>query len=403
MPLQQMIFQIDIDVKVPTPVLPQDSQQQAMGLLTEIAPTPTMTSTSPPGAIAMIQPTAIALAPTATFTPVYSVSVDPSAQDKENQVDLADAIELLQGFDWEQQGYNNCGPASIRVLMSYWDKKYGDAHFTEEQAAKFLKPNPDDPNVRPDEIASFVETFGYHAFIREGGNFEMIKTFILAGYPVLIETGYDPEPDKVGWTSHYLTVVGYTSDAFIVMDTYRRPNWGMKFNEVDYYWRQFDRHYLIIYRPEQYAAVASILGEEIDDVKMLDSALTVAHSELSLDQNDEFGWFNLGTILVKQGRYEEAAKAYDEARRQELPWRMLWYQFGPYEAYMKMGRYEDVIALADDVLKRKESEEAYYYKALALEKQGEVNLAIIQLQHAVHANKNFDLAKQALERLKGGG
>jgi tetratricopeptide (TPR) repeat protein len=226
---------------------------------------------------------------------------------------------------------------------------------------------------------------------------------ILAGFPVLIETGYDPEPDSVGWTSHYLTVVGYTNDSFIVMDTYRRPNWGMKFNEVDYYWRQFDRHYLVIYHPEAYAAVASILGEDIDDAKMLDKALTIAHSELSLDKDDAFGWFNLGTILVKQGRYEDAAKAYDEARRQELPWRMLWYQFGPYEAYMQVGRYDDVIVLADDVLKNKESEEAYYYKALALEKKGEINQAIAQLHHAISANKNYELAKQALERLKGGG
>ena len=63
--------------------------------------------------------------------------------------------------------------------------------------------------------------------------------------------------------------------------------------------------------------------------------------------DDPFAWFNLGSDLVALGRFEEAAQAYDRARRIGLPWRMLWYQFGPFRAYYETGRYDEVIALAD--------------------------------------------------------
>jgi hypothetical protein len=396
-PIQKMIFQVDPNSQVPTPVLSAAEQSAAGELLANLVPTATPTSTPLPHNPLYIQPTPPMLAPTATFTPVFSVAVDPRAQDKDNEADLSKVTTLLTGFKWDQQGYNNCGPASITVLMSYWG-----IEFTEKEAASFLKPDPEDPNVRPDEIGEFVEKYGYHALIRVNGDFDTIRKFILAGYPVLIESGYNPEPNTVGWTSHYLTLVGY-SDAmqgFVAMDTYRRPNWFYAYNEVDYYWRQFNRRYIIIYRDNQYAAVSSIIGENLDDTKMYEDALVTAHNETTLSSDDPYAWFNLGNDLTALGRYEDAVVAFDKARSIGLPSRFLWYQFTPYEAYLKVGRYDDVITLADAVLAKKPSEEAYYFKGLALLGKGERDKAKIQIAAAVRANKNYEAAREELDQLK---
>jgi hypothetical protein len=406
-PLQPIIFRIDVAEQVPTPS-GAGEQGAAIDLLQTplIPPTPTLPPPTQNPAVmgggggGYIQPTPVPVAPTPTVTPAYSPNVDPRAADRENAADLANIDALLTGFTFHQQtGTNNCGPASIATMMSYWS-----VNFTLEEARNFLKPNPSDPNVRPDEMVQLAESYGYNMIVRENGNFERLQQFVLAGYPVLIETGYDPEPQTIGWTSHFLTIVGYSEQdqGFIAMDTYRRPNWFYPYNELDYFWRQFNRRYMVAYRPDQAAAVASIIGEDMDDTTMWQNAAFVAQFELSLNRDDPYGWFNLGTSLAGLGRWQDAADAYDVARQLGLPWRFLWYQFGPFETYLQVKRYDDVFTLADAVLEKIPTEEPYYYKGLAYAAQGNASEARRQLEQAVRLNRNYLDAQVELDRLGSG-
>ncbi len=412
-PVQQAIFSIDVSEQVPAPQ-GESGGSEALGLLESLPtpetpfPLPTPTPDAPgtvlpatPGGGRYVQPTPVPIEPTPTMTPAAAVPVDARAVDRENQADLSHADRLLTGFRFVQQtGVNNCGPAAFATMMSYWGHEV-----TLDEARQFLKPVPEDPNVRPDEMAAYAETFGYQMIIRHGGTFDMLKRFILAGYPVIIETGYDPEPDTIGWTSHYLTIVGYSEQdgGLIAMDTYRRPNWFYRYEEIDTLWRQFNRRYLVAYRPDQAVAVASIIGDQMNDEVMYTSAMHAAQAELSFDRRDPFAWFNLGTSLTGLGRYEEAASAYDEARRIGLPWRFLWYQFDPFEAYLAVGRYDDVITLADAVLQKIPTEEPFYYKGLALLAQGREEEARNQFNQALRYNRNFEAARIELAKLGTSG
>jgi tetratricopeptide (TPR) repeat protein len=79
---------------------------------------------------------------------------------------------------------------------------------------------------------------------------------------------------------------------------------------------------------------------------------------------------------------------------------MLWYQFGPYEAYYQTGQHEEVILLADATLKdRPYFEESYYYKGLAQAALGNTAEARENLQRAIEFNPNFAPAQSALSRL----
>jgi tetratricopeptide (TPR) repeat protein len=92
--------------------------------------------------------------------------------------------------------------------------------------------------------------------------------------------------------------------------------------------------------------------------------------------------------------------AFDQARAIGLPWRMLWYQFGPYEAYFQVGRYEDIVLLADVTLKdRPYFEESYYYKGLALQALGRLDEARSNLERAIAFNPRFTPAATALEEI----
>ena len=96
----------------------------------------------------------------------------------------------------------------------------------------------------------------------------------------------------------------------------------------------------------------------------------------------------------------EAAVAFDQARAIGLPWRMLWYQFGPYEAYYQTGRYEDIVLLANTTLQdRPYFEESFYYLGLAQAALGDDTSARANLEKARELNPNFAPAEKALAEL----
>jgi tetratricopeptide (TPR) repeat protein len=174
----------------------------------------------------------------------------------------------------------------------------------------------------------------------------------------------------------------------------------VSYEELTRYWRQFNNNYIVLYRPEEEAAVTEIIGDNMDEATMWQESLVRVQGQLVTEPEDAFLWFNLGTIYTAQGDYEKAAAAFDQARTIGLPWRMLWYQFGPYEAYYQVGRFEDVILLADLTLKdRPYFEESYYYKGLALAALGQTREARENLEKAVRFNPNFAPAAEALAGL----
>ena len=83
---------------------------------------------------------------------------------------------------------------------------------------------------------------------------------------------------------------------------------------------------------------------------------------------------------------------------------MLWYQFGPYEAYYETGRNEDVILLADTTLQdRPYFEESFYYLGLAQAALGDIPSARANLEKASAFNPNFAPAGRALAELSANG
>ena len=329
--------------------------------------------------------------PTSPFVAVGGGSA-PGSVSVGSQESYAD----LSGFKWVGQGWNNCGPATLSTTLSFWGWNLG-----QNDVANYVKPNPEDRNVRPDELKAYVESIGYGAIVRVNGSVTLIKRLIAAGYPVIIEKGFDPEPERLGWMGHYLLLSGY-SDAtqeFTTMDSYLGANLTESYVHIDYYWRHFNRVYLVPFPEENRAQVEAIIGADMDDYTMYSRALQQAQSETQQNPGDPFGWFNVGSNLVALGDYESAATAFDLAREKGTPWRMLWYQFGPYEAYLHVGgnRLYDVITLADAVLQDNiYSEEAYYYKGLAYSAQGEATAARSQLNKALNYNSNYHAARQAL-------
>jgi tetratricopeptide (TPR) repeat protein len=305
------------------------------------------------------------------------------------------------------QTWNNCGPATLTMALRY----YGYSG-TQADAAAFLKPDPEDKNVSPHEMAAFVRSLGLGAVMRVGGDLTLLKRLIAAGYPVVVETWFIPEPgDQMG---HYRLLTGYDDDVgqFTTQDSYHGPNVAVDYDAFDELWRVFNRVYLVIFYPLKADELMAVLGESADDGMMYSQALEVAQVE-ALNPNPEcvayencadrtaFAWFNVGSSLTGLGRDQDAAAAYDQARLLGLPWRMLWYQFGPYESYYAVERYDDVITLATVTLRTTGNlEESYYWRGMAYLAQGDTGRARSDLQAALRYNPNFTAAREALDSLE---
>jgi tetratricopeptide (TPR) repeat protein len=310
----------------------------------------------------------------------------------------------LNGLAHYWQTWNNCGPATLAMNLSY----YG-LPLTQKQTAAVLKPNWDDKNVSPHEMAAYVRSQGLSALVRVNGNADLLRRYVGAGIPVLVETWLDHD----GGMGHYRLVVGYDDAArqWIVYDSYisdgidpKGPYPGIRilYAEMERLWRVFNGTYVLVYDAATAAAAQEILGDESDDAVMWQRSLERAQAEAAANPSDAFAWFNLGSSLTALGRSADAASAFDQARVLGLPWRMLWYQFEPFHAYYEAGRHAELIALADSVIATAGNiEETFYWRGRALQAMGDIDGASAAYQRAAELNSNFAEARQALEELGG--
>ena len=125
-----------------------------------------------------------------------------------------------------------------------------------------------------------------------------------------------------------------------------------------------------------------------------------------------FAWFSKGTSHVALQQYADAAIAFDQAfslynnldnTAKQRPYRMMWYQTGPYFAYYYSTRYQDVIDLANTTLTQTISkptlEESLLWRGRAYYMIGEAQKAIDDYRAALKIHVNWGPAVQALQDL----
>lgn len=380
-----------------------------------ISPPEEAVFTPDPTLVAMVQATLAALTPTPTATPAASptptagptASPTPPPTETPVPTPIPTAVQL-SGIRHEYQKWNNCGPANLAMALSFWGWQ-GD----QRPIAEFTKPNPRDKNVMPYELAAFIEEqTPYRVVVRTGGDLDLLKRFVAAGFPVIVEKGFEG-PGFDGWMGHYEVVSGYddTRAMFTVQDSYIMPDLPISYADLERYWRHFNYTYLVVYPPEREAEVMALLGPHADLETNRRLTAEKASAEIfALSGREQFfAWFNRGTSLVALQDYAGAAAAYDEAFRlyatldpEVRPWRIMWYQTGPYWAYYYTGRYYDVINLATQTLSAMSEpvlEESYYWRGLAREALGDLDGAIADWRTALQHHPGWEVALAQLERV----
>ena len=367
--------------------------------------TPSITST----------PTPVPAGP--TFTPTVTSTPLPAS------VILPGVIYVDQHERW-----NYCGPANLSMALNFWGWKGN-----RDDIARVVKPGDGNPresfidqgkvdkNVMPYELVDFVnQNTDYHALMRYGGDENLLKRLIAAGFPVIVEKGYYERDvnQKISWLGHYLFTTGYgdARGGFIVQDAYIVPGKDQLSDYATYLdgWRDFNYLFFITYPADRESEVMSILGTWADETWAAKHALELAEKDIqTLNGNNLFfAWFNKGTSHVALKQYVDAANAYDQAfanyakwdvQKADRPYRMLWYQTGPYFAYYYSTRYQDVISLANitlnDTISSPTLEESLLWRGRAYYMAGKTQAAVDDYRAALKVHVKWAPALQALQDL----
>jgi tetratricopeptide (TPR) repeat protein len=382
-----------------------------------ISPPEEAVFTPNPTIVAIVQATMEAFTPTPSPSPTPSATAGPTSTPDYTSTPTPTLTPipssiLLTGIRHEYQGRNNCGPTNLAMDLSFWGWEGSQA-----DTAAILKPNPIDKNVMPYEIADYVETeTELKVLVRYAGDLDMLKRLIAAGFPVIIEKGLISS--KTGWVGHYQVLAGYDDslNVFHAYDSYEGDFSNgqtllQSYEMTATFWRHFNYTYIIIYPPDREAEVLSILGPQADETANYLYAAENASSEIYnlSGRGLFFAWYNRGSSLVLLRDYGGAALAYDEAFKvyadlepDERPWRVTWYETGPYFAYYFTGRYYDVLNLATQTIDNAGEpalEENWYWRALAKEALGDIDGAIEDYKISLEWHPGFEPTVYQLDLL----
>jgi tetratricopeptide (TPR) repeat protein len=294
------------------------------------------------------------------------------------------------------QTFNNCGPAALSMALSYHgiDK-------SQLELGLNLRPyqNPqgdnDDKSVTLDELAKEGEKYSLLAYVRPHGNTRLLKAFIVQGLPVIIETTLTKN-DDIG---HFRVVKGYDDPAGVIIqdDSLQGHNIQFSQDEIDNMWKEYDYKYLVLVPKDKQGAAETILGKDLDGKIAWRQAAEANQQSLLLNPNDVNSRFNLSVAFYHLGNYQQAVSEFEKIENQ-LPFRTLWYQIEPIEAYFALGNYQRVFTLTDKILNNgnRAFSELYIIRGKIYQKQGNINAAGSEFEKAVFYNKNMPEAQRLL-------
>jgi tetratricopeptide (TPR) repeat protein len=314
------------------------------------------------------------------------------------------AQAALKAPEYERQGINNCGPATLAMMLRMYGWE-GDQY----DIAQIIKPIDKDRNVNPEELRYYIlnEAGWLRAEYRVGGDVQLLKRLLAANYPVLIEaaTTIDPQ-DSLGpsddlWAAHYLLVTAYddATQSVTAHDPLRGPDRLIPYDQLMEDWKPFSFLYMVIYFPDDEPEVAAILGEAWDADANRMRALDMAQDATTADPDDGYAWFNLGSALVYFERYQEAAQAFDTSFTLGLPLRMTRYQFWPFVAYYNSDRIDYLLQLTENtykIINGQYSEEALLWHGYGLLRQGDIAGATADWNKALSVHPRYCDAERAI-------
>lgn len=298
------------------------------------------------------------------------------------------------------QSFNNCGPATLSMALSYWN-----IDISQQELGQKLRPyqvpngDNDDKSVTFEEFVAEVPNYNLIAYHRPNGTLELVKKLTTNGFPIIIRTWLHPGED----IGHFRLIRGYDdrTSEIIQDDSYQGLNLRFSYATLSDLWQPFNYEYVVLTNKDKEPLLKAILGTQLSEKTAWEDALRRAKKEEVKEGEIPYSLFNQAVANYHLGNYEETVLIYEQIKHQ-MPPRMLWYQIEPIQALAKIARYDEALEVIDMILNsnNRAFTELYLIQGEIYKKQGKRADAKAAFQKAVFYNRNSKTAQSALDSLE---
>lgn len=295
--------------------------------------------------------------------------------------------------------FNNCGPASLSMALSYYGVQKTQAELGQE-----LRPhqNPnginDDKSVTLEELANKSSEYNLIPYHRPNGSIDMLKLLITYDLPIITRTWTKIDED----IGHYRVIKGFDDNTKQVIqdDSLQGKNLKFTYSEFDKLWQKFNYEFLVLVPKQKQEIVEQILGENKDEKASWAKAVKNSKKLLEENQDNIYARFNLSVAFFNTGEYQKSVDEYEKVE-DKLAFRTLWYQLEPVKSYFQLGNYQRVFQITDKIFsnQNKGYSEAYLLRGYSYLKQNNKSAAKLEFEKAVLYNKFLKEAQFALNSI----
>jgi len=306
------------------------------------------------------------------------------------EIKMPEDSALLDNPNHVYQTFNNCGPATLSMILSRFGKNVSQKELRDQMRPyQVLSGDNDDKTIFTSEFVDWAKKYGLEAVSRVNGDINTLKYFTVNGIPVVVKTWLHVNED----IGHFRIVRGFDENKSVIIqdDSYEGPNKKIKYYDFLSMWQPFNYAYIIVYRKDQENLVKAIIGEDWDEKASWQNALTRAQKEADLDSQNVYAVFNKSTALYHLGDFQKSVEAFEKVEK-SLPKRMLWYQIEPILAYKELGNFDKVFQITNHILENgnRAFSELYQIRGEIYLSQGNKQKAKEEFDKALFYNKNFN-------------
>ncbi len=142
------------------------------------------------------------------------------------------------------QTYNNCGPASVAEVLSYWG-----VYRTQYQAQIVLRADNNPRGMWPYGVPGYARSVGVRALVGVAGTPRLVEALVSNGFPVIVNQAYSVTDSS----RHYRPIQSYDDrqGVFVSSDPFGGAGYAITYADFNKIWAVANNRFIVLYPPSK--------------------------------------------------------------------------------------------------------------------------------------------------------